>query len=510
MSTHRTQTSRLAAGRRAAGALALVAALAAPAMLAAQQTGPAPAAPATLTIEEAIALARRNNPDLLATQNDRRTARAASRAARADFIPSARVSNTFGYTAEGVRRFGSVAIAQNEPAIYSSGYSVGLFGDLSGAKLMQPSITRAQERATEQLITGAAANLDAQVSQQYLSVLQAQEVVAQAEREVARTDEHQRLAQARLDVGAGTPLDVRRAETQKGQAQVRLLQARNTLATATLALGQLMGVDLQPGAQLTSEFALFQPQFEAATLISQAMANNPNLRAARSQAGAARTGVRAARSNYLPSLSFNVGWDGSVFRAGDLGALQREGVLNAQGRLENCIQGNQIGALIGRAPQDCSRLQFDPDALRNRIREQNSRFPFDYDRQPMSASLSISLPIFTGLSRYQQVEEARARAEDAEYQTRAQENTLRVDVNTALHNMQTAYETAQLQDQVIRTAGEELRLARERFRFGAASSVEVTDAQTSLAQAEQAKIDAVYNFHKSLSALEALVGQRLR
>jgi hypothetical protein len=44
----------------------------------------------------------------------------------------------------------------------------------------------------------------------------------------------------------------------------------------------------------------------------------------------------------------------------------------------------------------------------------------------------------------------------------------------------------------------------ERFRFGAATSVEVTDAQTNLAQAEIEKIDAAYNFHQSLAALEAL------
>lgn len=508
MSTHRTQIHRRAAGRRTlAGALALAAALATPGAALAQQTGPAPA---TLTLEEAVALARRNNPDLLATQNDRRTARAASRAARADFIPSARVSNTFGYTAEGVRRFGSVAIAQNEPAVYSSSYSLGLSADLSGAKLVQPSITRAQERATEQRIVGAEANLASQVAQQYLGILQAEEEVAQAEREVARTEEHRRLAQARLDVGAGTPLDVRRAEVQKGQAEVRLLQTRNTLATATLGLGRLMGVDLQPGVGLTSRFELFEPRWEAETLIRQATGGNPNLRAARSQAGAARTGIRAAQSSYLPTLSFNVGWDGSVFRAGDLGTLQAQGIASAQARLDNCIQGNQLAQLLGRPATDCGPLAFDPAAIRREVREQNSRYPFDYDRQPMSASLTVSLPIFTGLSRQQQVEEARARAEDAEYQVRAEENRLRVDVNTALRNIRTAYETARLQDQVIRTADEELRLARERFRFGAASSVEVTDAQTNLAQAEQAKIDAVYDFHKSLAALEALVGQSLR
>lgn len=509
MSSHRSRIHRRSTGRLA-GTMALAAALCAPGALHAQDTGPAAAPPASLTLEEAVSLARSNNPDFLAQQNDRRTARAASRAARADFLPSARVSNTFGYTAEGERRYGSVALASDQPSIYSSSYSLGLSYSLDGAKLAQPSIARAQERATEHRIQGAAADLASQVSQQYLSVLQAQEEVAQAEREVSRTEEHRRLAQARLDVGAGTPLDVRRAEVQKGQAEVKLLQARNTLANNTLGLGQLMGVDLQPGAQLTSRFEVFQPQWSAESLIEQAVGNNPGLRAARSQAGAARTGIRAAQSSYLPTLSLNVGWDGSVFRAGNIDPLVEEGIQGAQSRLNSCLQSNRLAELLGTPPTDCGQFAFTPEGIRNQVRDQNSGYPFNYDRQPMSASLTVSLPLFTGLSRQQRVEEARVQAEDAEYQVRARENRMRVEVSTALRNLQTSYETVQLQDHVTRTATEELRLAQERFRFGAAGSVEVTDAQTNLAQAEQARIDAVYNFHKSLAALEALVGQPLR
>ncbi|HEX2094081.1 MAG TPA: TolC family protein [Longimicrobiaceae bacterium] len=498
--------------KRRAGGLALLVALTLVPGAALGQGAPAQqgAVPETLTLEEALATARQNNPDFLAQQNDRRSARAAVRSARADFLPSAMVSNSFGYTAAGERRLGSVALRQGEPAYYASSYSVGMQYDLNGAKLLQPRITRAQERAVEQRIAGAEANLNAQVVQQYLSVLQAQEQVAQAEREVGRTEEHRRLAQARFDVGAGTPLDVRRAEVQKGQAEVALVQARNTLAIATLQLGQLMGVNLQPGVRLASEFAVFQPRWEADALVAQATQNNPDLRAARAQAGAARTGVSAARSSYLPSLNLNVGWNGSVYRAGNIDPLVSRQIQGAQERLEGCHQGNALARLLNQPQQDCSQFNFTEAAIRAQVREQNSGYPFDYNRQPMSAELTVSLPLFTGLSRHQRVAEARVNAEDAAYAVRAQENRLRVEVSTTLRNLETAYQTAQLQEQVVRTAEEELRLARERFRFGAASSVEVTDAQTSLAQAERARLDAVYNFHKSLAAMEALVGQSLR
>src|SRR5690606_7791231 len=144
------------------------------------------------------------------------------------------------------------------------------------------------------------------------------------------------------------------------------------------------------------------------------------------------------------------------------------------------------------------------------LEAENSGFPFNYRRQPLSASVSISLPIFDGFSRQLQIDQARANAADARHTVRQEDLRLRQEVAAAVRNLETAYETARLQEQVVANATEELRLAQERFRFGAANSIEVTDAQANLAQAEQARIDAVYNFHKTLATLEALVGRSLR
>jgi len=148
--------------------------------------------------------------------------------------------------------------------------------------------------------------------------------------------------------------------------------------------------------------------------------------------------------------------------------------------------------------------------IRNDVRSANPSFPFGFSSQPMRASLSLSLPLFNGWSRERQIEDARVQRDNAELAVRGQELKLRTDLGSALLNLQTAYGTAQLQEQVVDRATEELRLAQERFRFGVASSVEVTDAQTSLALAEQGRIDAIYIYHKSLAALEALVGRPLR
>jgi outer membrane protein len=470
-------------------------------------------APLRLSLEQALALARENNPAYLQQRNDVQVARSSVRSAYGELLPSLNASTGLGYTAAGEARFGSVGFG-TQPANYSSDYSLSMNLGLSGSSLLQPSVQRSQKRATERRVVGAAASLDQQVTQQYLTVLQSREQVAQAEREVARTSEHVRLAQAQLDVGAGTPLDVRRAEVNRGTAEVNRVQMRNAADIAALTLGQVVGVPIDATVQLTTSFDIFEPTWQPETLVQTALEKNPALQAAQASTDAARTSIKAARTSYLPSLSMSLGLRGSVYQAGNVSPLVQQDLFQMQQQFESCKVNNDVLALVGRAPSNCAALNpNDPTveaAVRDRRESQNRGWPFGYNRQPLSASVGVSLPVFQGFSRQLQVDQAKAAAADAQQQVRAEELRLRQEVNAAVRNLHAAYETARLQEQIRANASEELRLAQERFRFGAANSIEVTDAQTSLASAEQAQINAVYVFHKSLAALEALVGQPLR
>ncbi len=477
---------------------ALLALAVAPAALAAQT------APATLSLEQAIAAARENNPEFLQTRNDQRIAAAEVRASRDALLPTAQVSTSLGYVAAGQSRFGAVDLDRN-PAVYTSGFSVGAGIDLSAAKFFQPNVARAEARAVGQRISGAEADLAASVKQLYLTTLQAQDNVTQAEREVARTTEYVRLAQAKLDVGAGTPLDLRRAEVQQGQAEVALLQARNTLATDRLQLGQALGTMLAGDTRLSSTFQIFQPTWTAEGLVETALRNNPTLLSARANRDAADTQVRSARSAYLPTLSFDVGVNGSALRPADMDAAVTNSLNGELGGYQSCLVQNQLLGLVNAPGRAC-----DEPATEAQIRNGLSGYPFNWQRQPWQASVALSLPILAGPQRRQQIQQAQVGREDAQLRVRSQELRLRTEVATGLLNVSNAFQTVQLQDRVVERASEELRLAQERFRFGASTSLDVVDAQTNLSQAERDRIGAVYNFHKSLAALEALVGQPLR
>jgi outer membrane protein len=470
------------------------------------QTGPA-----ELTIEHALELARQNNPDFLSQENALVSARWVVRSAYGDLIPTSNVSMGMGYTASGERRFGTVGLGE-QPAMYSSNYNLGLSYSLNGARLLEPTRARAQEQATVARVEGAGSQLDANVRQGYLSVLQADAAVTQARQEVDRTTEHVRLAQARLEVGTGTILDVRRAEVQHGQAEVRVVQAENTAAAERLALGRLIGVPLSDNVSLTSAFDLFEPTWARNEIVALAMANNPVLRAARAQYDATSTSRQVARSEYLPTLSASLGFRGDLAQAASIAPLVDRDLGQLSRTRQSCLDQNQMRQAAGLSPNPCPDPA-DPAVrtqLEEQYRAQNSGFPFDWTRQPMSASLTVSLPLFTGLNRQQRIEESNLAVQDARHSVRSEELRVSAESEMLLRSVAAAYRIARLQARVRDTASEELRLAQEQYRSGLATSVEVTDAQTNLSEAERAEIAAIYDYHQSLAALEALVGTPLR
>jgi outer membrane protein len=465
-------------------------------------------APRVLTLSAALELARHHNPDYLSQENDLTSAQWAVRSAYGDLLPSANASMGMGYTASGERRFGTVGLGE-QPAMYSSSYNLGLSYSLNGARLLEPSRARAQQRATHARVEGVGQQLDAGVTRGYLAVLQADAAAVQAAQEVERTSEHIRLAQARLDVGTGTLLDLRRAEVQHGQAEVRVVQAANTAAAERLSLGRLLGVPLTGDVILASEFELFEPAWDRDEVVTLAMGNNPTLRAARAQEEATTTARTVARSEYLPTVSASVGLRGDLAQAATIDPLLESEIRQATFSRQSCLDQNQMRAAAGLDPVSCPP-PVDPLQIEDRLRAQHSGFPFDWTRQPMSASLTVSLPLFTGLNRQQRVAEANLAVDDARHMVRSEELRVMAEAETLLRNVAAAYRTAQLQARVRATAGEELRLAQEQYRSGLATSVEVTDAQTNLGEAERAEIAAVYDYHQSLAALEALVGTSLR
>ncbi len=496
--------------------------LAAPAGAVAQTPAEAPQtaqqqpAPMQLTLERAIELARQNNPNFLQQRNNLSAADWDVRAAYGRLLPSANASLGMQYQAKGnpqIGIFSASDLGLQQQAYYYSDYSLGLSYQIGGSTFFDLAQAKASRRSTEARATAAGSDLDSQVKVQYIGVLLAQDAVKLAQAELDDATENLKLARARVEVGDVIELEAKQAEVERGRKEVDLITAQSDLDNAKMRLMETLGAPFDQAFDLTTTFEVFDPAWTAQELIERAMSRNPTLRADRSTAKASDATVRAAASAYFPTLSMSVGWSGYTRQAGSTDALVRQAEQSAESSFESCGIFNQISdrltSPLAGFPVDCSTLLLS-DEQRSRIRSQNQVFPFDFTQQPMTLQARLSLPIFNGFSRERQLQQARADADDATYRVRATELKLRTDVTTALHTLQTAYRTVGLEQRNADLAAEQLGLARERYRLGLTSFVDLIDAETIKARADRAYLQARYTFHESFAQLESAVGEPLR
>jgi outer membrane protein len=467
--------------------------------------------PASLSLADAIAIAREHNPNYRQALNDRSPAVWGARNAYASFLPSLSASGGVGYAGAGQQRFLSQNFSQSV-GVWSSSYNLGLSWQLSGSTLSQPGLRQAQLAAADADIAGAESNVVASTTQQYLTVLQARENAGVAQARLDRDEEFLKLARARYDVGRATLIDVRQAEVARGQAEVGLLRARTAVDVEKLRLFQILGVaaptDLA-AVQLTDTFSITPPPWQLEQLLTMAEAQNPSLKALRARENAASWGVRSAASSYGPSLSFSAGWSGFAQKLSDVNPAIVSARASADSSYTACQYYNMAWLNTGQVPLDCSLLQFTA-AQEQAIRDQQADYPFHFTRQPFQAELRVSLPIFTNFSRHYQVSQAKAQRDDLAESVRARGLEVRTDVSQAYLTLGTAFRAIAIQDTNRTAAREQLQLATERYRVGSGTFFELLDAQLAQLGAEFDYVNAVYDYHKAVAALEAAVGRPLR
>lgn len=260
-------------------------------------------------------------------------------------------------------------------------------------------------------------------------------------RSAARIDEiranvelFQRLRQLAVDqknAGLGTRLDTTRADVQLARQQQSLLVSTNRRDVARLALLRAIGADLGEDVVLADDWSQqAAPVPDLAAALTTARQSRPELALIEQRLRVAALEIEAARAEKLPTV-----------------AAQAQAVESGN-RVQDLEWSRTIGAVV-------------------------------------------SVPILTGRRIEARVAAARSQQEDLRVQQRDVERQVEQEVRQALLNWQSASSRVELADRSLQLAQDELELASDRFKAGVASSIEVDNAQTSLAAARDLRIDAL-------------------
>ncbi|HJV92262.1 MAG TPA: TolC family protein, partial [Azonexus sp.] len=270
----------------------------------AARVGEAPCAteiPATpLTAVDAVDLALCNNPQTREVWAAARVQAAQVGVAQAAWLPGLDARLTTGRTVNDGR-----GTNQSSAALTLS-WLVFDFGQRS-----------ANIENARQLLNAAASTQNATVQSLFLAALQSYYTAQATRAAVLSTGEAERAAresfaaaEARYNVGVGTPADRLQAQTALSQATLNRIRAEGDARNALGALANAMGFDAQQRIALADippvmPDAAFQRDVDA--LIADARTRRPDLQAAEAQVKAAEASVDLARAQGRPTLALSTG-----------------------------------------------------------------------------------------------------------------------------------------------------------------------------------------------------------
>jgi cobalt-zinc-cadmium efflux system outer membrane protein len=405
-----------------------------------------PELPASLTLADALRVARDRAPERAMAEAAVATARAQVRTAGA--LPNPAASFMAGWTSQ-----------CDQPGCNHPSYLAGL-GDQGAVATLVTGQRGLALDAADQGLKGAEAtrqdafrNLDFQVKQQFVNTAVGARALRFAVDQAALARETVALARKRYEAGAISDADVARLEVLQMQMEQLSDRAEQAYEQARALLAQLLGVRQGPPAFTVeagvTSTALTPPQLAGATLATlgeEARSRRPDLAAARAQLEQARFQASLARRQVIPQFQ-----------------------LQAQYQQ----QGTPAGGW------------FTPPTA--------------------SVGLSIPLPIF--YQQQGQIGQADAGVLSAEAAVAKLEAQVLADVTTAFAALQTTQRSAQRSEQKLLARSRDARsLVQIQYDRGAASLLDYLDAQRTHLMNEIDYLTSLAAFWTAVFQLEQSVG----
>jgi len=413
------------------------------------------AAPAQLSLSDAINLALQNNLATLSAQEERRAATGFSQQARASLLPN--ISGV-SYQANLTTNLAALGFQPGTfPGIQTA--FIGPFNNFDArARLVQnifdlSSIHNYQSsrqgvRIAEFRQQLAREQVSEATALTYLETLRSERNVSAAQANVTLAEALLRLAQDQRNAGVATGTDVTRAETRLAQERVDLFQAQTTAEQARLNLQRVIGVPLGSPLVLTDQLTFTAealPQTDSA--VADALAHRAEVLISEAQVNMFALERKAVRDEYLPSLQF----------VGDYG-----------------VSG---------------------------ITPTNTALP------TRRVAVQLNVPIFNGGLTQGRLTVAASREHEAELQLGNVRGQVEQDVRLALATLRTSVERVRAANEAVRLAERELEMSRDRFGAGVADNLEVISAQTSLANARASQVQALAVYNAARLNLAAALGR---
>lgn len=442
----------------------------------------------TVTLEEAVGLALRNNRDLETARYDLETAREQVKEAWSSVFPT--LDLDLSYTR-------NVAVASNflpriifDPEAGEDELIAVKFGADNVWNLQlraeQPLFRAAAfigvgtagryEGLQREVVRGRTIDVATRVKLAYYAALLADESVRLNENSVRRVRQTLEETRKMFEAGMSSSYDVLRLEVELANLEPTLRRSRNAAAAAKRDLAVELAVtgvdsvdvvgtlrDIDPDEAVADASGLVRfvsadaalDQRTAEEVIAMARDNRSDLRQLRYTEQLRQAELKAEQAEYLPTVS--------LFGTYSIAAQQ-----------------NGSPAFFGSSSEQRS-----------------------YGRQ---VGIQVSVPLFAGFKRPARTAQKRAAIEQTRTQTSLLVDQIESDVRNLLEEVGESRARARAQKLAVSQAQRGFEIARAQYREGIGSQLEITDAEVALRQSEFNYAEAIHDWLTAETRLDQAIG----
>ena len=405
--------------------------------------------PVSLTLESALASARAYSQQFQTAVVAAASAREDVLQARTALLPTLTYFNQYIYT-QGNRTPSGVFVANDGVHVYNSQANVHgeLFSITNRANYRKAMFAAAAAQARQDI---ARRGLIATVVSAYYGLIAAQRHLANAQTALKEAQQFFDITQKQERGGEVARADVVKADLNVEQRKRDLQEAQLNVEKARINLGVTLFPNVDQEFNIEDDLAKIAPLPALSDIQSEAISRSPDMRAAEATLKSANYGVNAAKGAYYPSLVFDY-WYG--------------------------IDANVFGI---RGPDDRKNLG-------------------------SVAQGTVNIPVWNWGATRSRVRQAELQQQQAQADLTFAQRSLQSTIGTSYAEAQTSLGELDSLKRSLDLSVESLRLTILRYEAGEATALEVSDAQSTLAQARNAYDDGLARYRVALASLQILTG----
>ncbi len=426
----------------------------------------------TLTLDKALEIALSDNPTIVVSGLEIERQDWVRKQTIGSLLPNVSVQSQYSYSivkqemAKGLS-FGADNTINNTASLSLPLYAPTVYETL---KMNRTQMEQAVESARSSKI-----NLTNEVKKGYYNILlaeQSRSVLKESEKSIAETVAN---TEKMYQQGLASEYDLLSAQVQLSNLRPNIVQTENSIKATKLLFKMYLGLPAQSDFVLEGTLDDFAEEVALAIIPTDSvdLSNNTDLRSLEFQRKLLEHQLRMTNASRLPTIAA-------------FSTFMYSGNDNSMNFGE--IIGGSMGGMGGGSSAPTTKKEW-------------------WWQKPLSAGISISIPLFSGGRNLNKAHEIRNTLHQLSLQRDYLAQSVNVQVESAFNNILTAKEKMTSNEITVRQAAKAYEIAQVRYNAGTGTILELNSSELSLTQARLNYSQAIYDFLAARADYEKIIGK---